>query len=314
MDATMKETLITSQKQRPLSAESRVIITKQGEIIPEEVYFDHLDHHFTSENLDQYALKNVTTVGDLQRELAANANESSLYRNKPRVHSDKNETKQLIPKKIQVKPFVYDNKGNLIGSQEDYFTEVLSQNKGTNVLYNPKESLENQENILYNTNNTKETIDKSKALYNSKNEEEIHIPKQDYSGVKSKLLNTKTVKKARILDPYEEADKLARRKERIRKFGEQTKSLANSAFTTYYGKPAFENYGRGNIKPAAGGLIYGNYMKTHNVNPHRGNKNPHFKQTYNNALMYGSRMPACEPELPRKVKEDYRLSQVRIFI
>ena len=42
-----------------------------------------------------------------------------------------------------------------------------------------------------------------------------------------------------------------------------TRWLADSAFTTYYGKPVFHQYGRGNVKPTNGG----NYMLSHNVNP-----------------------------------------------
>lgn len=30
----------------------------------------------------------------------------------------------------------------------------------------------------------------------------------------------------------------------------------------------------GNVKPTVGGLVYGQYMLSHNVNPHRGNKEP----------------------------------------
>ena len=36
-----------------------------------------------------------------------------------------------------------------------------------------------------------------------------------------------------------------------------TRWLPNSAFQTYFGKPAFENYGMGNINPPTGGLVYG---------------------------------------------------------
>lgn len=38
----------------------------------------------------------------------------------------------------------------------------------------------------------------------------------------------------------------------LQNFYYTTKWLPNSAFTTYFGKPAFENYGYGNIKPANG--------------------------------------------------------------
>lgn len=36
-----------------------------------------------------------------------------------------------------------------------------------------------------------------------------------------------------------------------------TRWLPNSAFQTYFGKPAFENYGAANTKPAVGGMISG---------------------------------------------------------
>lgn len=38
---------------------------------------------------------------------------------------------------------------------------------------------------------------------------------------------------------------------------ETTRWLPNSAFTTYFGRPAFENYGRGNVNPPIGGCVYG---------------------------------------------------------
>jgi len=50
--------------------------------------------------------------------------------------------------------------------------------------------------------------------------------------------------------------------------------MADSALTTYFGKPAFHAYGNSNINPAQGGLIYGDYLKTHNINPHSGDNNP----------------------------------------
>ena len=50
--------------------------------------------------------------------------------------------------------------------------------------------------------------------------------------------------------------------------------LPDSSLTTYFGKPAFCAYGNGNTKPTAGGLISGDYLKTHNVNPHSGGNKP----------------------------------------
>ena len=60
--------------------------------------------------------------------------------------------------------------------------------------------------------------------------------------------------------------------------------LPDSAITTYFGKPAFHPYGNGNTKPTMGGTVYGNYMKTHNINPHSGGNHPEFKQVFGTAI------------------------------
>ena len=60
--------------------------------------------------------------------------------------------------------------------------------------------------------------------------------------------------------------------------------LPDSAMTTYFGKPAFHPYGNGNVKPTSGGLIYGGYLKSHNVNPHSGDNKPAEMQTFTKAL------------------------------
>lgn len=56
--------------------------------------------------------------------------------------------------------------------------------------------------------------------------------------------------------------------------------LPDSAHTTYFGRPAWHAYGNANTKPAQGGLIYGDYMKTHNINPHSGANKPECAQIY----------------------------------
>lgn len=149
-------------------------------------------------------------------------------------------------------------------------------------------------------------LERQKAL----EEEEAVIAKQDYSNVKSKLLSSK-IKKARRLDPSDEADaeRLKRRKERIKYMYETTRWLPNSAFMTYFGKPPFENYGKGNVNPPTGGVLYGEYMKTHNVNPHRGPSAPRYKQVYEHADFTSTRKPVIQPQPPRKCKDDFRLSQ-----
>ena len=60
--------------------------------------------------------------------------------------------------------------------------------------------------------------------------------------------------------------------------------LADSSLTTYFGKPAFHSYGNGNTKPTNGGLLYGSYLKTHNINPHSGDNKPDHIQIYEAAM------------------------------
>jgi len=43
--------------------------------------------------------------------------------------------------------------------------------------------------------------------------------------------------------------------------------LPDSSFKTYFGRVVFHNYGHRNTSPVTGGVAYGNYLATHNVNP-----------------------------------------------
>jgi hypothetical protein len=61
---------------------------------------------------------------------------------------------------------------------------------------------------------------------------------------------------------------------KLKKIHSTTRWLADSSFTTYFGKPAFHLYGKGNVKPTVGGTVYGQYLLSHNINPESGNNNP----------------------------------------
>lgn len=50
--------------------------------------------------------------------------------------------------------------------------------------------------------------------------------------------------------------------------------LPDSSLTTYFGKPVFHAYGNANTNSATGGLIYGDHLKTFNINPHSGGNKP----------------------------------------
>ena len=46
-------------------------------------------------------------------------------------------------------------------------------------------------------------------------------------------------------------------KKRRSDFLNTTRWLADSSFTTYFGKPPFHAYGKGNVNPTVGGVNYG---------------------------------------------------------
>ena len=98
------------------------------------------------------------------------------------------------------------------------------------------------------------------------------------------------------------------REERIKKLNATTRWLPDSAFTTYFGKPAFCAYGNGNTKPTVGGSVYGQYMLSHNVNPESGAHLPQYQQTYATAALYNKKSEV-KPALPRKVNDDNRLNE-----
>lgn len=75
-----------------------------------------------------------------------------------------------------------------------------------------------------------------------------------------------------------------------------TRGLTNSKFQQYYGKAAPECYGRANTNEPIGGIIYGNHLKTFNVNPHAYTNQPENYQTHTTALNYGKRTRISEEE------------------
>jgi hypothetical protein len=52
-------------------------------------------------------------------------------------------------------------------------------------------------------------------------------------------------------------------------------------------KPIFHNYGRKNTTPVYGGVSYGDYMLTHNVNPEYGQNKPQYQQVYHSGANKG---------------------------
>ena len=89
-------------------------------------------------------------------------------------------------------------------------------------------------------------------------------------------------------------------KKRKSEFNNTTRWLADSSFTTYFGKPAFHAYGKGNTKPSVGGINYGHNMLSHNINAECGDHPPLYQQVYDSALKAGIRKTKGMrvPEIP----------------
>lgn len=76
-------------------------------------------------------------------------------------------------------------------------------------------------------------------------------------------------------------------KKRKSTFLNTTRWLPDSSFTTYFGKPAFHTYGKGNVNPMVGGVNYGQNLLTHNINAECGENPPMYQQVYDSALTKG---------------------------
>lgn len=79
----------------------------------------------------------------------------------------------------------------------------------------------------------------------------------------------------------------AEMKKRKSEFLNTTRWLPDSSFTTYFGKPAFHAYGKGNVNPTMGGVNYGHNLLTHNINAECGDNPPLYQQVYDSALKAG---------------------------
>jgi hypothetical protein len=63
----------------------------------------------------------------------------------------------------------------------------------------------------------------------------------------------------------------------------------------------------GNVNPTYGGLMYGDYMKTHNIAPHEGANNPETQQVYEIAETKALQKSSKPQVVPRKCRDEDRL-------
>lgn len=138
--------------------------------------------------------------------------------------------------------------------------------------------------------------------------EQAHATAQPATKPTKRQVTGARAKSAVPKEDVEEEERRKRQEARIKKLHQTTRWLPNSAFTTYFGKPPFCAYGQGNTKPTVGGVMYGNYLATHNVGAQEGANNPMYQQVYETAELYASKRPTKKPEPPRKCKDEDRLT------
>ena len=118
----------------------------------------------------------------------------------------------------------------------------------------------------------------SQALMNTQQQEEIPqaasaTTAQEKDHHRKVRINKENINKKRPQSAKQKAKPDPTREN----FKGPTRWLPDSAFTTYFGKPAFHSYGMANINPVNGGNIYGQYMLSHNINPESGNNLPQYQ-------------------------------------
>lgn len=84
------------------------------------------------------------------------------------------------------------------------------------------------------------------------------------------------------LRPPSSPEDLEKQKRKLAHIWKNSRWGANTTLQTYFGRPAFEAYGRANNQPHAvgAGIFYGQHLHTHNVNPHRIPNQPPTKQIF----------------------------------
>ncbi len=138
--------------------------------------------------------------------------------------------------------------------------------------------------------------------------------KNELENKKKNILDKERLLKEEISIPKVNSRPSTSQINRLKNFYNTTRWLPNTAFTTYFGKPAFENYGSGNTKPVYGGLFYGNYMLSHNINPIDGENRPDTKQVYSSAMLKTIKNNNIrKPEPPRKTPDEIRNTRVIII-
>lgn len=109
-----------------------------------------------------------------------------------------------------------------------------------------------------------------------------------------------------VLDKSKLSKKERKELERIEKEISVSRWKPNTHTLSLHGKPIWHPYGQANRDPTVGGVVYGEYMLTHNINPHSGENKPLYQQVYdsaaNKAFENGKPKLVATRELPKSPK------------
>jgi hypothetical protein len=116
--------------------------------------------------------------------------------------------------------------------------------------------------------------------------------------------------KAKYGKPMLDKSKLSKKEreelERTEKQISISRWKADTHTRSLHGKPIWHSYGNKNINPAVGGVVYGQYLLSHNIHPHVGDNCPTYQQVYDSAhnKAFENGKPVLHPtrELPVETK------------
>lgn len=165
----------------------------------------------------------------------------------------------------------------------------------TVIIYNYRANKENKPTL--NKSNKQDKVPKSTGK-GTKNDKNVSKSKNKKEGT----WKERTIKKSSEVN----------RKERIDDLHKCARWLPDSAYQSYFGRPAFHTYGMKNTTPTYGGHVYGDYMLTHNVNPEHGQNKPKYQQVYHPAMNKGFTQGDRVPVLTRKGRDNLEISETNM--
>lgn len=209
-----------------------------------------------------------------------------------------NPEKRNGKKPVEIEPWMMSQ------YQKDYIDRMRRQAEADNQLHPDfereiSEDKENQPKLNKDKSSGKVSKQKSKDDTATKRQPKKNTQKEN---------DKKRAQSMSWKDQMLKRSSQANRQERIDELHKWARWLPDSAYQSYFGKPAWHAYGKNNTNPTVGGHVYGQYMLSHNVNPEHGENNPKYQQVYKSAMNYGFRKGDRVPVLSRKGHENLEIT------